>query len=446
MLDGHRELLKRALAPGILLALTVVIGAPGVLTAQSAQAGSNVQAAPQSSSSSPTTLDDTIEAGDDEIATPARQLVAWNEFEGPLATFRLGGGLLYEWAAYDQDDESKEQIALVPDSKIRDVRMLFRGGFKFDRPVTWSAGFLFDTTIRRYLTRQTGVMIAVPEISGHIFIGRQKEGFSLNKVMVGYAGWTMERATISDATIPILADGIKWLGYAPKKHLIWNLGVYTDWISEGQSFSTYDRQIAGRIAWVPMMSEETHTVLHIGTSARYGKPNDGALRLRSRPEAFPAPFFVDTGRFEAESTTMIAPEVYYRPGPWLFGSEYFVQKVDAPDSGDPLFHGGDAFVCWLPTGETRVYNTRGGYFDQISPLRPVFDGGLGAWELVARVSYVDLDGGSLEGGRFWRLTPMVNWHLSDNVRLELTYGYGSLSRFNRTGHTQFFQSRLQLQI
>ena len=32
--------------------------------------------------------------------------------------------------------------------------------------------------------------------------------------MIGYAGWTMERATISDAIIPILADGIKWLGYS----------------------------------------------------------------------------------------------------------------------------------------------------------------------------------------------------------------------------------------
>ena len=55
-------------------------------------------------------------------------------------------------------------------------------------------------------------MIAVPELSGDIFIGRTKEGFSLNKIMVGYAGWTMERATINDAMIPILADGIKWLG------------------------------------------------------------------------------------------------------------------------------------------------------------------------------------------------------------------------------------------
>jgi hypothetical protein len=41
---------------------------------------------------------------------------------------------------------------------------------------------------------------------------------------------------------------------------------------------------------------------------------------------------------------------------------------------------------------------------------------------------------------------MVNWHLSDNVRLEMTYGYGSLDRFGLVGRTQFFQTRLQLQL
>ena len=41
---------------------------------------------------------------------------------------------------------------------------------------------------------------------------------------------------------------------------------------------------------------------------------------------------------------------------------------------------------------------------------------------------------------------MVNWHLSDNMRLEIAYGYGSLDRFSRVGDTQFFQSRLQLQL
>ena len=48
------------------------------------------------------------------------------------------------------------------------------------------------------------------------------------KIMVGDAGWTMERSTISDASIPILADAIKWLGCLPKGASAWNLGVYGD--------------------------------------------------------------------------------------------------------------------------------------------------------------------------------------------------------------------------
>ena len=76
----------------------------------------------------------------------------------------------------------------------------------------------------------------------------------------------------------------------------------------------------------------------------------------------------------------------------------------------------------------------------------LFQGGRGAWELVGRFSYSDMDDGAITGGKFWRFTPMVNWHMSDNVRLELVYGYGSLDRFAATGKTQFFQSRIQLQL
>ena len=138
---------------------------------------------------------------------------------------------------------------------------------------------MYDGPTDEFLVRETGIMVAVPELWGHIFVGRTKEGFSLNKVMVGYSGWTMERSTISDATIPILADGIKWLGYLPKQGILWNLGIYTDWLSEGQGFSTYDMQVVGRLAWLPIASEKTGTLLHLGVSGRYGKPNEGELKL-----------------------------------------------------------------------------------------------------------------------------------------------------------------------
>jgi phosphate-selective porin OprO/OprP len=41
---------------------------------------------------------------------------------------------------------------------------------------------------------------------------------------------------------------------------------------------------------------------------------------------------------------------------------------------------------------------------------------------------------------------MINWHLSDNLRLELAYGYGNLTRFDLKGVTQFFQCRIQTQL
>ena len=103
-------------------------------------------------------------------------------------------------------------------------------------------------------------------------------------------------------------------------------------------------------------------------------------------------------------------------------------------------------LAYLVTGETRPYNARGGYFDRVSPARTVFSGGPGAWELVFRVSYTDLVDETIPGGKFWRITPMVNWHLSDNVRLELVYGYGVLDRFGIHGGTQFFQTRIQFQL
>jgi phosphate-selective porin OprO/OprP len=410
-------------------------------------AGLLLQAALAAGAQQPSTIDETIEAGEAEVEEPARRLVSWNEFEGKFFTIRVGGGFLVDYAAYSQDDTSRAQFELHPEGKIRDTRLAMKGRLKFQRQVTWTCGLMYNGPTDEFLVRETGIMVAVPEIFSHVFVGRTKEGFSLNKVMVGYAGWTLERSTINDATIPILADGIKWLGFVPKLNLIWTLGFYGDWLSEGQSFSTYDHQLSGRVAWLPVIPDGSRTLLHVGFSFRHGQVNDGMLRLRSRPESFTAPYFVDTESFPAKSTDMTSFEAYYRPGSFLIGTEYFFQEVNAPERGDPFFHGGEVVMTWLLTGETRVYNTRGGFFNQVSPARPVFQGGPGAWELVGRFSYIDLDSGPVQGGRFWRITPMVNWHLSDHLRLELAYGYGSLDRFDRAGgKTHFFQTRLQLQL
>lgn len=390
------------------------------------------------------TIENTIQAAE---PIPKRSFARWNEYKGPYLTVRFSFGVLYDFAGFAQDEESKKQFAMSPAQKLRDFRFVLGGKFpQFERPITWCAGVMYDASTKSWLMRQTGIMIAVPELWGYFFIGRAKEGYSLNKVMVGYDGWTMERFTMSDATVPLLADGIKWLGYSKKHGFLWNLGYFNDVISKGQSFSSYSSQEVARLVWLPVHSVEKDTVIHIGANLRWGKPVDGQLRLKSRPEAFTAPYFLDTGTFAASSTRMAGYEVYYRKKGLLLGSEYWFQNVSSPSTGNPMFHGGDVVATWVITGETRPYNTVGGYFTSISPKKTVLESGKGAWEVVLRYSYSDLNSEKVQGGKFGRFTPMVNWYLTDNFRLEMAYGYGSLDRLGLKGNTQFFQSRIQFEF
>lgn len=301
---------------------------------------------------------------------------------------------------------------------------------------------MYDAPSGEWFVRETGLMIRVPELWGNIFIGRTKEGTSLNKVMNGYAGWTMERQMALDV-IPILADGVKWLGYLPKPRLLWNVGAYGDAFSKGQSFSTYKWQFATRFAWLPIYKPDEHTLVHIGTSIRYGKTDGGEIRLRSRPEAFTAPYFIDTGTFPSDHSTHVGWEAYFSHGPWMAGSEYYLHMFNSPEMGNPTFHGGEVVLSYIFTGQSRPYSTVSGIYSFVPVTKPVWKGGLGAIEGLVRYSALDLNDGLVQGGKFRRITPMVNWYLSPIVRFEVAYGYGILDRYNLRGATRIFQSRLQ---
>ena len=212
---------------------------------------------------------------------------------------------------------SEEQISFATNDndKLRDFRVLFSGRLNFKRPTTWSTGIMYDAANDEWVARTTGIMVAVPEIRGDIFVGRTKEGFSLNKVMLGTSGWGMERAAINDATIPILADGVKWLGYVPKARI-----------------TLESRGLRGRVIGRPgilhLREPDLRPVRLVtrdverwrqrfstwGSAAATAMPMKDKLRLRARPGTYPAPYFVDTGEFAAGSTTMTGLEVYYRPG------------------------------------------------------------------------------------------------------------------------------------
>jgi len=391
-----------------------------------------------------TNVDD---ASGPEGEAPRRRLVSWNEYEGPFMTLRLGAGFLYDYSAFEQDADSKEQMSLQDKAAVRDSRLLFSGRFPKIPGLTYTFGYMYDGAADTWLVRQTGLQYEIPSLHGRIFVGRTKEGISTSRIMNGYAGWTMERAAINDALFPILADGIKWMGNSADGRIAYNVGWFGDHFSEKESFNRSDNQIVGRIVWLPFLLSNPERLLHLAISYRHGTADDGFLQMRAKPESSQAQSYaIDTGKFAAQSSDIVGLEAYYRPGSWTFGTEYHFDQVSSREAGDPFFHGGEAFISYMFTGDKKPYNTKSAAFGQVSPNSSVFEGGRGAWEAVLRFSYADMDSRTISGGKFWRISPVVNWYMSDNVRLIFSYGYGILDRFDTKGATQFFQGRVLLQL
>lgn len=417
----------------IIIALLALTGF--VPVASRAQSG----AAPSDS-----TIDRTTDAGNEDFETPAKRDLKFNEFDTSITTLRFGFGFLTDGVTYIQDHNSKQQFPdLNPDIGLRDFRLLAKGKFKLSRPVSWSIGYMWDGADKQWHFRQSGLMIDVPELRGSFFVGRTKEGFSLIKVMTGYYIWGVERAPSSDAFIPILADGIKYMGYYPGTRLFLNLGAYADNLSEDEKFATADYQVVWRLGWHPVLSEVDQKVWQLAIMGREFKPDNGSIQPRSRPEAYLAPYFLDAGKFKSDHGRTSGVESFYRTGSWMVGGEYDWQTLhDDLEGNDATFQGGTVSIVKEITGEVRPYNTAGSYFEAIVPKKSVFDGGTGNLEATLTYTYTDLDSGRFQGGKFWRISPILNWNMSYNLRLSLEYGYGKLDRFGIDGGTQFLQFRV----
>lgn len=265
------------------------------------------------------------------------------------------------------------------------------------------------------------------------------------KVMNGHSPWTNERQMAVDA-IPILSDGIKWFGFLPKSRIFWNLAYYNDFISKGQSFSTFEWQYVARVGWMPFYDEKNNKLLHIAGEIEHGKPLDGKFTLKSRPESNPTPQLINTGSFETDKATQYGFEIYYRNKRLMLGSETVLHTFRNGKTDDHKFAGGDVVISYFFTNTIRPYKTAGSIFGFVPVRKSVFKGGWGEWEGVLRASTFNLNDGPIQGGQMTRITPMVNWYMTKVIRMEFIYGYGILERFNKRGTVQFFESRLQFTL
>jgi phosphate-selective porin OprO/OprP len=386
----------------------------------------------------------------DTILVDKKKELGPNEFEGTHSTFRIGMGYIGDFTAYSYDATFADQldsldVDLVAKYKTRDFRILGSGRFlKIKRYVGWKFAYMYDGDKGVWMVRESGLTVGVPELFGHIFIGRTKEGFSMIKVMNGHSGLTNERTMALDP-IPILADGIKWFGHMPKSRVFWNLGYFNDLTSKGQSFSTFEWQGVARIGWMPFYKPKEKTIMHIAANLRYAKPLDGKFTIKSRPESNPTPQLINTGSFAADKSTTIGGEAYFTKNRFSVGTEAMVHNFYAT-AADHSFYGGNLTFSFFFTKTSRPYKTEGSVYGFVPVKKSIFKGGIGEIEAVLNLSTFNLDDGNIKGGQFTRVTPMINWYLAQFLRWEFIYGYGILDRFNMQGKVNFFETRVQVTL
>ena len=79
---------------------------------------------------------------------------------------------------------------------------------------------------------------------------------------------------------------------------------------------------------------------------------------------------------------------------------------------------------YMLTGETIPYNKSNGVFGRITPSNNFNFGktrGLGALELLSRVSHLDLNDAGVEGGRLTNFTVGGNWYWNRFTKLQFNW-------------------------
>ncbi|MET0546318.1 MAG: porin [Caulobacterales bacterium] len=174
------------------------------------------------------------------------------------------------------------------------------------------------------------------------------------------------------------------------------------------------------------------------------------VRLRERPELrVDGARLVDTGNINASSLTAYGAELGLGYKNFLVSGEYFQIDVNRTGStaSDPKFDGWYAQASWVLTGEQRKWNPVTGGFGGVKPEKNFGKGGLGAWEVAARYSTLNLndnagaDGtstpsGGIRGGKQDIISAGLNWYPNSVVRFLLDYQYVDVDRLSRGG-TQF---------
>jgi phosphate-selective porin OprO/OprP len=361
--------------------------------------------------------------------------------------FRFSGRLNYDVAFFDPDSDTKAAIEtgttrIEDGSEFRRARIELSGEVA-DR-TEWETSFDFAGGKAAF----KNLFVGLKDLPfGNVRVGQFKEPFSLEQLTSDNNTTFLERS-VSSANDPVYNAGVMIFDAAAEERMTWAVGVFRAGTDDGE-ISKGDGEWAStaRVTGLPYYNEDGSSYVHLGVGVSHRNPTGDSLSFGSKPEANLAPTYISISSLPADDVDLLGLEAAWVSGPLTVQSEYRTAAVDAPGQSDKDFDGFYAQASWFLTGENRPYRKSSGGYGAVKVKDNAFskDHGLGAWELAARYSTLDLTDGTVDGGALDDVTLGVNWYLNQNTKVMVNYVMADLEPAGggADGTTDILEFRVQ---
>ncbi|MHC4134877.1 MAG: OprO/OprP family phosphate-selective porin [Planctomycetota bacterium] len=279
--------------------------------------------------------------------------------------------------------------------------------------------------------------------AGDLLAGHFKETFSFSEMNSSRYLFFMERAAPTNAFAPGRNVGFALHNYTLlDKRLTAALGIYRTTNDQGAGTGDGQYSLTLRVTGLIIRDEGRHMFLHAGFA--YSYRGDDMVRYRARPDTGSGAYLVDTGSLAVDDTSLFNFALAFVWMSMAATVEFYYTDNNLAGAGSANFNGGYLEIGYWVTGERQAFsvNRRG----NTKPKRNLHDGagGWGAVFLGYRFDIIDLNSGSVMGGKQETHSVGVTWRWNPNVRVMFEYIFADVkSGPEGPGQLNIFQMRWQ---
>jgi phosphate-selective porin OprO/OprP len=358
---------------------------------------------------------------------------------------------------FSQDTENRSEVGDIQDgSAFRRARIGITGDYG---PAQYRVEFDWALSNRPNFL---DVWVGVVDVGGmdSIRVGHFSEPFSLERMTPNRFTVFLERSLIDSAFAPARNLGAMVQNEMSDEMGTWAVGGFrTNSDGFGDDVGDFgENAVTSRLTRLLWHDDscDSLSMLHIGGSYSFRDADNRVSRFRSQPEARVGaivinnvPNFVDSGNIPTESFQLFGLEAAWVRGPFSTQSEYMWAPVNVLNGQGALMQGCYGQVSYFLTGEHRPFKKSDAVFDRVIPRRNFVTNGKGrvtegpgAWEVAARLSHLDLNDGSIAGGKITDLTIGTTWYMNPFLHVTTNYLHAFLERDSRKSNADIFGVRV----